>query len=168
MCDYSLMSIPNRLAKEGEELITHRFDTCCIGLASPPDLQSDPNPVAHQSRGYWSIVKEFLNPPATKPVPAVCIPPGASLELMDIPKRLQREFDIEPTEEVTFTQLTAAANTYRDAVRFSNGRQILLQRLNVGQHVRVLTLGSQDTTDFAMDEADSVGSNSLARPHFFL
>ena len=25
MCDYSLMAVPNRLAREGEELITQRF-----------------------------------------------------------------------------------------------------------------------------------------------
>ncbi len=27
MCDYSLMSIPNRLASEGEELVVHWFET---------------------------------------------------------------------------------------------------------------------------------------------
>ena len=34
MCDYSLMSIPNRLASVGEELVVHRFETGAIGLAS--------------------------------------------------------------------------------------------------------------------------------------
>jgi len=31
MCDYSLMSIPNRLAVEGENLIAHRFTTGTMG-----------------------------------------------------------------------------------------------------------------------------------------
>jgi hypothetical protein len=39
MCDYSLMGIPNRLAVEREELVTHRFPTSSIGFASPEDLQ---------------------------------------------------------------------------------------------------------------------------------
>jgi hypothetical protein len=145
MCDYSLMSIPNRLANEGEELITHCFETGCIGLASASDLHPDSNSQAAQSRTFWSMLKGFLTLPEAKPVPAVCIPPGASLRLMDIPEKLQREFGIGPAEEVKFTQLTAAAHVYRDAVRFSNGREILLQGLRRGQRVRVLTLGPQDS-----------------------
>ena len=35
MCDYSLMAVPNRLAQEGEDLVTHRFPTGSLGLASP-------------------------------------------------------------------------------------------------------------------------------------
>ena len=38
MCDYSLMAVPNRLAKEGEELVSHRFPTGSVGFASPGDL----------------------------------------------------------------------------------------------------------------------------------
>jgi hypothetical protein len=71
---------------------------------------------------------------------AVCIPPGARLLLSDIPEDVQNSVAVGASEEVTFTQLTATANTYRDAVRFSNGREILLQRLNKGQRVRVLQL----------------------------
>jgi hypothetical protein len=41
---------------------------------------------------------------------------------------LQESFAIGPREEVTFTQLTATENTYRDAVRFANELEILLQR----------------------------------------
>jgi hypothetical protein len=149
MCDYSLMSIPNRLAREGEELLTHRFETGCIGLASPSDLH--PNPPTPESRTFWSMVKEFLIPSET-PVPAVCIPPGASLRLMDISSKLQRELAIGPAEAVTFTERTAAEYSYRDAVRFSNGREILLQDLREGQRVRVLTLGQADAGDFTEPE----------------
>src|ERR1035438_8606401 len=62
----------------------------------------------------WSRVKAFLNPPQPAPVPAVCIPPGARLRLDEIPAVLQIELHAGPTEEVTFAQLSAAANTYRD------------------------------------------------------
>jgi len=60
--------------------------------------------------------------------------------LSDIPKDVQNSFAVGASEEVTFTQLTATANAYRDAVRFTNGHEILLQRLNKGQRVRVLHL----------------------------
>jgi hypothetical protein len=73
-------------------------------------------------------------------VPAVCIPPGARLQLQDIPARLQHEFGVGPSEEVTFTQISAAVNSYRDAVKFANGRAVRLQELREGQRVHVLDL----------------------------
>ena len=136
------MSIPNRLATEGEELVTHRFCTGSIGLASPSDLRRSP-------ADFWSKVQEFFDP-VPKSAPAVCIPPGASLRLMDIPKNLRREFGIGPVEDVMFTQLTATGNTYRDAVGFRNGRTVLLQRLLEGQRIQVLALGCDDANDTAV------------------
>jgi len=41
-------------------------------------------------------------------------------------------------------QLSPEAYQYRDAVRFQNGREILLQRLGCGQQVEVLSLASSD------------------------
>jgi hypothetical protein len=58
----------------------------------------------------------------------------------DIPEYLQREIDVFRTEEVMFTQITASSFQFRDAIRFRNGRQILFQRLQQGQRVRVLSL----------------------------
>src|SRR5438270_9034558 len=84
MCDYSLMAVPNRLAREGEELVAHRFPTGSLGLAAPDDLKKLAGPAAPARRTWWNAVKEFLNPPKMEPVPAVCIPPGARLELRDI------------------------------------------------------------------------------------
>jgi hypothetical protein len=46
--------------------------------------------------------------------------------------------------EAVFTQITAAVNTLRDAVRFQNGSEVLLQRFAEGQRVRVLTLASAE------------------------
>lgn len=152
MCDYSLMNFPNRLAQEGDELATYRFGTGCLGLVSQLDLLSDsPSPTSSHPT-FWSMLKDFFNPPAEKAIPAVCVPPGARLALIDIPKRLQREHRIGATEEVTFTQLTATPNAYRDAVRFSNGHEILLQRLDEGQRLRVLALDQADVNNSAMPE----------------
>ena len=60
--------------------------------------------------------------------------------LQDIPADLQGYLKVGPVEEVTFTQLSAAVNTYRDAVRFKNGRRIRFQELGAGQRVKVLDL----------------------------
>ncbi len=80
-------------------------------------------------------------------LPAVCVPPGARLLLRDIPRDLQRQFHVDATEEVTFVQLSAEAYQYRDAVRFRNGREVLLQRLRCGQLVEVLSLCSSESRD---------------------
>jgi len=64
--------------------------------------------------------------------------------LRDIPKNLQRELNVCETEEVRFVQTSAEVNTYRDAVRFPNGRQVLLQALREGQRATVLSLGASE------------------------
>ena len=147
MCDYSLMAVPNRLAQEGEDLVAHRFPTGSLGLASPADLTRAAQPAIEARRGFWSTVRAFFNPPRTEPVPAVCIPPGARLHLQDIPARLQHDFCVGPEEDVTFTQISAAVNSYRDAVRFPNGREVRLQELREGQRVRVLDLSAAEELD---------------------
>jgi hypothetical protein len=141
------MAVPNRLAREGEELISHRFPTGSLGLASPADLKRAANHAVPARRTFWSTLREFFNPPRSEAVPAVCIPPGARLELRDIPARLQHEIGVAPVETVTFTQITAAVNSYRDAVRFENGREVRLQELREGQRVKVLDLSVSEPLD---------------------
>jgi hypothetical protein len=150
MCDYSLHTFPNRLAVDGEELVVHRFGGASLGLASAADI-APPIPAtrcktARRTLWSWAVLKEWFR--AQQPrweverrTPAVCVPPGATLMLKDIPKSLQRELGVAETEEVRFVQTSAEVNTYRDAVRFSNGRQVLLQGLREGQRATVLSLG---------------------------
>ena len=120
MCDYSLAHLPNRLAVAGEELVVHRFNSGTLGLAP-----------AH------SGLKQDSSATST---PAVCVPPGARLLLQDIPERLQEALNVGPVEKVTFVEQSAEAFRHRDAVRFGNGREILLQHLECGQGGRVLSL----------------------------
>jgi hypothetical protein len=119
MCEYSLAYFPNRLAVEGERLLLRRFPCGTLGMVS-----------ARRSFKSWLF-------PSTC---AVCIPPGARLGLEGIPQDLQRRLAIGAAEEVTFTQQSAEVFTYRDAVRFSGGREVLLQSLPVGLRVRVLSV----------------------------
>jgi hypothetical protein len=145
MCDYSLMAVPNRLAREGEELISHRFPTGSLGLASASDIGRRPAPVTRKS--FWTAFKEFFQPPEADSVCAVCIPPGARLRLENIPQRLQTEYCVGPAEDVMFTQITASPHSYRDAVRFANGREVRLQELREGQRVVVLDLSMAEELD---------------------
>ena len=144
MCDYSLMAVPNRLAQEGEQLVTHRFPTGSLGLASPVDIARVTASASPSRKSFFTVLKEFFNPPAAAQVCAVCIPPGARLRLNSIPQRLQQAFGVGLSEEVTFTQLSEAVNTYRDAVRFGNGRELRLQELREGMAVTVLDLSAAE------------------------
>ena len=122
MCDYSLAHFPNRLAVEGEQLVVHRFGAGTLGLApARPSL------------------KQFFFGAS---LPAVCVPPGARLLLQDIPERLQQRLGVREAEEVIFVEQSLEAFTYRDAIRFANGQEILLQALQCGQRVEVLSLSS--------------------------
>ena len=141
MCDYSLMEFPNRLAKEGEVLVVHRFRSGSLGLAAPADC--DPARTA-QKRGLWAAVKDILFLPEVPKTSAVCIPPGARLMLHEVPARLQKELSVQPLEQVQFVQLSANENQHRDGVRFGNGRILRLQDLTVGQHVEVIDLGNAE------------------------
>jgi hypothetical protein len=129
MCDYSLAHFPNRLAVEGEQLVVHRFKTGTLGLAP----------------ACFSL-KQIFSPDST---PAVCVPPGAWLLVQDIPERLQQACNVGKVEEATFVEQSADPFRYRDAVRFGNGREILLQQLACGQRVQVLRLdtGEGETTE---------------------
>ena len=147
MCDYSLMAVPNRLAQEAEQLVTYRFPTGSLGLASPADVARAATAAAPVRKTFFVMLKEFFNPPVACPVPAVCIPPGARLRVQSIPQRLQQSLGVSPTEDVTFTQLSAAANTYRDGLRFANGRELRLQELREGMLVNILDLSCAEELD---------------------
>jgi hypothetical protein len=77
-----------------------------------------------------------------------------------VPLRLQRELGVSGTEEVVFTQLTAETDTYRDAVRFRNGAELLLQRLDPDQRVDVVSLCATETSEQPMT-AHSIQTGSL-------
>lgn len=99
--------------------MVRRFDTSTLGLVP--------------ARRSLKEILFRLHPPA------VCVPPGAQLRLRDIPKHLQRSYAVGEVEDVTFVQRSGEAFMHRDAVRFANGRDILLQRLHHGQRVDVLS-----------------------------
>jgi hypothetical protein len=135
MCDYSLQGLPNRLAIEGEELVTHRFPTGSIGMASSVDIacRNCPQPETIGRRSWWSTVKCWLTLPGEfQTLPAICIPPGTRLLMNRIPDTLRKKFALGAVEDVTFVEMSAEPFEYRDALRFANGRQILLQSLREG------------------------------------
>ena len=147
MCDYSLGGLPNRLATEGDELIVHRFPTSSIGLAPAADVQTNSSD-SPGNQSLWQRMKALLALPRFCPdIPAVCVPPGASLMLRNIPSDLQRKWDIGEEETVLFTQISAEFKTHRDTICFRNGRQISLQHLREGLLINVVSLGGEPVGD---------------------
>jgi hypothetical protein len=61
---------------------------------------------------------------------AVCVPADAQLRLEGIGEAVQKEHAVGPIEDVVMTRLEGGA--YKDAVRFANGKEVLLQRLDCG------------------------------------
>jgi hypothetical protein len=173
MCDYSLHVYPNRLATDGEELVVHRFGGASLGLASPSDLcpvikASSGDPTS-KKRWSWTAIKEWfvanrLEGQPDKRTSAVCVPPGARLLLKDIPKGLQRELGVGEVEEVKFVEISAEVNTYRDAVRFKNSKQLRLQALREGQRVTVLSLTPEEVEETLSPTSEPLVNASLKFP----
>ncbi len=139
MCDYSLMAIPNRLAVPGDDLVIYRFGEGALGMAAAFDIKE--KRVCRKKQRFWPRLKEFFN--RVPGIPAVCIPPGSHLIVRDIPQDLQRKCGLKShIGEAVFTQLTVEEGAFRDAVRFNNGTEVLLQRFAEGQRVRVLSVSS--------------------------
>lgn len=119
-----------RLAIEGEQLVVYRFPSGSLGLTSPAERER----YKPEIPGWRS----WFNP---RQAPcAVCIPPGARLLLLDIPKRLQQQLGVGPSEEIMFIQTSATAGRHRDGIRFRNNQDILLQCLMEGQRIQVISL----------------------------
>jgi len=139
MCDYSLHGIRNRLAEKDEVLVVHRFYTGSKGLTSPEYLKP-----TEQPKGLIAKLTRMLTFSAQPTVCAVCIPDGAKLMLYGISPKLREAHGLNSAEPVTFRQLSADAQTYRDAVEFRNGVRVRLQDLEEGQSVEVLALSSEN------------------------
>ena len=167
MCDYSLQGLPSRLAVEGEELVTHRFPTGSLGMASPLDIAA---PKCQQlwtagRRRWWTALMRWLSPePGYHPATAVCIPPGTRLLMARIPDSMRRKFALEVLQNVTFTQLSAEAFQYRDAIQLDDGRQILLQAFPEGVLFEVLRIApiESETEVLAQDGGSITRMPSLS------
>ena len=153
MCDYSLHSFATRLAEEGEQLCVYQFPTGSKGLVAANEFPNRYTGFAATFRErFWTTISTLFKPEPAAPLCAVCVPPGAKLLLTDIAPTTQRRFGISASEEVVFTQLSAAPYQYRDAVRFANGRQLLLQQLEEGLHVEVQAIALTEDEEFEVRE----------------
>ena len=132
MCDYSLYEFPNRLAREGEELVTYRFPSGSMGLASPSELENAQG--NSFGTGVWGTLRSS--------VCAICVPPGAQLVLKDISAEMQRDLGLCPEEAGKFIETSIDVLRHRDAIRLANGLVIPLQHLREGQRIEVLSLAS--------------------------
>lgn len=108
MCDYSLELYRSRPAVQEEQYTLHRFPSGTMGFVAKTDCET-----------------------------AVCMPAGARLSLEGISEAVQRTFAIGPSEEVVMTRLDVTGHAHRDAIRFANGREVLLQSLNAGVSARL-------------------------------
>ena len=158
MCDYSLMALPNRLAVCGEELVLHKFEFGSMGLVSELDLRRTQDEAS--KRGFLERLKRALFPTVSHQCTAVCIPPGAELLVRDIPQQLGMALGLESTtERVIFTEIGTTG--FRDAIRFRNGVEVLLQKLKEGQRIRVLALSTEDRDHSPALEIEAAHPNRI-------
>jgi hypothetical protein len=149
VCDYSLYAIRQRLACEGDELVTYRFETGSIGFAGLSEVEQHAAR-SHSTRGLFGRMIEWLRLGNTSCLTAVCMPPGARVELDTTSASHRENVGLPPRCEATFDEITTESFMYRDALRLPDGRVLLLQSLPEGIRAKVLSLGSNAA---AIDEA---------------
>jgi len=122
MCDYSLELYRSRPAVAEEQYTLHRFPSGTMGFVAARDCET-----------------------------AVCVIAGARLQLEGIAETVQRSFGIGPVEEVVMTRLDVTGHAHRDAVRFGNGKEVLLQSLNAG--ITAILMPEIDLTKYRSAES---------------
>lgn len=138
MCDYSLFQFPNRLARDGEELIAYQFSSGCLGFVSAAEFgRTKLNPGSAWFERNWPGLKSWFLPRLKSRETAVCIAPGSCLRLSPVAVRLRERYGLGCTEQAVFMQKGAEEFTYRDALRFESGLELSLQSLIPGQRVHV-------------------------------
>lgn len=84
-------------------------------------------------RGMWSKM-------------VVCVPADTQLRLEGIGETVQKAYGVGVIEEVVMTRLEGGP--YKDAVKFSNGTEVLLQKLDRGL-TAVIVASTEDLIDIA-------------------
>ena len=131
MCDYSLELYRSVPAVQEEQYTLRRVPSGTMGFTAGHDCDT-----------------------------AVCIPADAHLRLEGIGETVQRAFAVGPVEEVVMIRLEAVAHAHRDAVRFANGKEVLLQSLNTGVTAEMVSAIS-DLTDFDLKGVEARPSREL-------
>jgi hypothetical protein len=103
MCDYSLELYRSRPAVQEEQYTLRRFPSGTMGFMAARDCET-----------------------------AVCIPADAHLRLEGIGEAVQQAYAVGAVEDAVMIRMDGTAFAHRDAVRFANGREVLLQSLNAG------------------------------------
>jgi hypothetical protein len=85
---------------------------------------------------------------------AVCVPADSQLRLEGIGETVQKAYGVGPIEEVVMTRLESGP--HKDAVRFSNGTEVSLQRLDRG--LTAVMLGSAEEL---VDISEITGKKSV-------
>ena len=110
MRDLTLKRAPERLAVEGEILVSYRFRTGSVGLASPGELDGSKGVLGGTGgrRSWWWSCKRrlhlFLQPDKTA---AIRVSPRARLRVNAVPDDIQQEFGVGDIENVNFVELRA-------------------------------------------------------------
>ena len=111
---FTLKRAPERLAVEGEILVSYRFRTGSVGLASPGELR-DPRVCGGNRRTRVLVVAmEAPDQPFRQPdkTAAIRVSPTARLRVNSVPDEIQQEFDVSAIENVNFVELSAEVATF--------------------------------------------------------
>jgi hypothetical protein len=84
------------------------------------------------------------------------------MKLSSIPARVRRSFDLRDSEDALFIQRSADEFTFRDGLRFQNGREVSLQELPAGLRVVTVSTFSNGGSEIAESEWEALEESRRA------
>jgi hypothetical protein len=149
----------NRIAVDGEKLVTHRFKSGTIRMVTRDGFEhwlrsrgprhgSEHTPIGSSIKGFVaSCVDDFLTifgfidsdalPSEDEPQEIVEIPPDTLLSICDIPLQWQDRYHFNSCEQAFFSGYSSAGAPY-GTLWFGNGVTMPIQLLDEAQNVRVI------------------------------
>jgi hypothetical protein len=140
MCDDSLQGLPNRLAVEGEEVVTHRFPSGSLGMASPLDIAGAESSAAADRAGNMVDGRQALAVDGSR---MLCSDSRLHSTRNTPPHGPHSRCDAEAVRVGCIAERHLHSVEYRSILvprcdKFDDGRQIVLQAFPEGVLFEVL------------------------------
>lgn len=128
------LGVKSRMAEAGDELVVFRFPAGVLGFASREELDElklDPT-------SRWERFRQIFAQHHAIRITAVHIPYGSHLILRQLPPAVRGKAGLADTEEAIYVRCPDCSRRPCDALRFRDGRHILIQNLLEGQEAYLM------------------------------
>jgi len=139
----SILRLHNRMAVDGDRLVTHRFPDGMISMLSRSDFEdwsrtADRSEPESAFRRFLASLKNETFPSDGEPGPVVQVPSEALLRIFDIAPDWREQYHFDAWEDALFAGSSTSAGAPVGMLLFGNGVTVPFQSLHEAQNVTVI------------------------------